>query len=369
MSRRRTADLVALTDTALLTFDIKELKTRLPADVWANVRAFMRARALEHVGPRVPFLGGRGHAAARGQRGRSWEQVRTKIEQHCDLIQIERTRSTHFTHDLVLEALRQQGAATGRHLEDEEGHGVYLLVGGQLREMTRSEPSDIDRPALPEVESYPLLWVDLPGTIVLPKREFHIEEEPLTVLYLRESGLLSLDAQQRDAFYRDLRLAAASCFKYDAFISYNWGDAEAADRWQRAMKDAGLNVFRDVPRTGEEFPPRIVEAIRQSRALVALVSPHVMVKPTADNWVIREINAHRYYFDYNSCVFPVILPGGSHKGIVSGFAPIKADRDEVGAMKRLIGELKSLRDGLREPPYSLTEKSGAPQAFLSSLPE
>ncbi|MGC5286239.1 TIR domain-containing protein [Micromonospora sp. DT231] len=365
MSRRRTADLVALTDTTLLTFDIKELKARLPADVWTNVRAFMRARALEHVGPRVQFLGGNDNSRPLARAGRSWEHIRAKIEQHCDLIQIERTRSTHFAYDLVRDAYRKEDNQ-GRNVEGDPstGHGAYLLVGGQLREATRSEPSDLDRRPLPESEGYPLLWVNLPGTIVLPKREFHIEEEPVTVLYLRESGLLGLDAQQRDAFYRDLRLTAASCFEYDAFISYNGGDAEAADRWQSALKDAGLHVFRDVPRTGEEFPHRIAEAIRQSRALVALVSPHVMVKPETENWVVREINAHRYYFDH-SRVFPVILPGGNHKNIVSGYAPIKADRDEAAAMTRLIDELKSLRDGLREPPYSLTEKPGAPHAFLS----
>ncbi|MFY1683645.1 cyclic nucleotide-binding domain-containing protein [Micromonospora sp. WMMD730] len=366
MSRRRTADLVALTDTTLLTFDIKELKARLPADVWTNVRAFMRARALEHVGPRVQFLGGGTNSAPSARGERSWKLIRAKIVQHCDLIQIERTRSTHFTYDLVQEA-RRKDDVPGRGVEDDPtaGHGAYLLVGGQLREAMRSETSGVDRRPLPESEGYPLLWVNLPGTVILPKREFHIEEEPVTVLHLRESGLIGLDAPQRDAFYQDLRLAAASCFEYDAFISYNQGDADAADRWQRAMKDAGLRVFRDVPRTGEEFPGRIAAAIRQSRALVALVSPHVMVKSDADNWVIREINAHQHFFDHR-CVFPVILPGGDHKNIVHGYAPIKADRGEAIAMKRLIDELKDLRDGLREPPYSLTEKTGAPRAFLSA---
>jgi hypothetical protein len=201
--------------------------------------------------------------------------------------------------------------------------------------------------------------VDLPNTIVLPKREFHIEEEPVTLLHLRESGLVGLDPPQRDAFYRDLRLAAAACFEYDAFISYNSGDAETADRWQRTLTDAGLHVFRDVPKHGEEFPPRLLAAIRQSRALVALVSPHVMVRSPADNWVIREIAAHRHYFDEGR-IFPIILPGGSHREIVRGFAPIKVGHDEATAMKKLVAELIALRDGLREPPYSYAEKLDPP---------
>jgi hypothetical protein len=361
MSRRRTADLVALTSTTLLTFDIRELKSKLPPTAWENVRAFIRARTLEHVSQRVSFLVGIDQTGPLARGERPWEHVLGELEQHCDLIQVERTRSTRFTFDMVSTSGDAEKSKVGN---DGNGNGIYLLVGGRLRELTVAEPdSSAQAPSLAG-ENYPLLWVDLPGTIVLPKRDFHIEEEPVTVLHLRESGLLRLDAHQRDAFYRDLRLAAAGCFEYDAFISYNSGDAETADRWQRVLTEAGLHVFRDVPKHGEEFPPRLLAAIRQSRALVALVSPHVMVKAPAENWVMREIDAHRYYFDEGR-IFPIILPGGSHKEVVRGYAPIKVENDEEAAMRRLVEELTALRDGLREPPYSYADKPNASGAFAS----
>ncbi|MEV6345670.1 cyclic nucleotide-binding domain-containing protein [Actinoplanes sp. NPDC051851] len=354
MSRRRTADLVALTDTTLLTFDIREMERRLPRNAWKNVGAFIRARTLEHVSQRVPYLVGANQSGPLTGADRPWERILAEIEDHCDLLPLQRTGSTRLTFDRV------------RNLDDANGHGIWLLVGGRLRGLTESEPPGARVPGSSLAgEDYPLLWVDLPGTVVLPKWEFHIEKEPVTILHLRESGLVRLDAPQRDAFYRDLRLAAANCFEYDAFLSYNSGDTETADRWQRALTEAGLHVFRDVPTHGEEFPSRLLAAIRQSRALVAFVSPHVMVRSPAENWVMREINAHRYYFD-ESRVFPVILPGGSHRDIVRGFTPIKVDRDEAGAMARLVSELKALRDGVREPPYGYAEKPDVPGGFVSA---
>jgi class 3 adenylate cyclase len=358
MSRRRTADLVAMTDTTLLTFDIRELANRLPPPAWDNVRAFIRARALEHVSQRVPFLVGADQRGPLARGGRTWEEILPEIEQHCDLVQPERTRSTRLTLELLQDT------------RPDLGHGIYLLVGGRLRGLAEPDPAGspvhvpYGRSSLAG-EDYPLLWVDLPGTIVLPKREFHIEEEPVTVLHIGERGLVALDAQQRDAFYHDLRLAARTCFEYDAFLSYNSGDAETADRWQQVLADAGLHVFRDVPNHGEEFPPRLLAAIRQSRALVALVSPHVMVRSPAENWVMREIAAHRHYFD-EARIFPVILPGGSHKEVVRGFTPINVDRGEAAAVEQLVAQLRALRDGLREPPYSFADKHGTPPHGFAS---
>jgi hypothetical protein len=354
MSRRRTADLVALTDTTLLTFNFKEMSKRLPDNVLDDVRAFMRSRALEHVSQRVPFLIGPDQRGPLIDGEHPWEEVLASLEEHCTLIQLPRTQSTQLTFGRV------------KATSPDAAEGLYLLVGGALRGLTEPDPRRPSQTGVGSLrsptligEAYPLLWVDLPGTIVLPKRDFHIEGEPVTILYLRASGLVLLDALQRDAVYRELRRAAAACFEYDAFISYNSGDADTADRWATALTNAGLNVFRDVPTRGTEFPPRLWAAIRHARALVPLVSPHVMVREAPDNWVMREIDAHRHYFDVRR-IFPVILPGGKHEHFLSGFRPIRVGDDETVAIGELVEELRALRDGSFDPPLSFTDKGIPP---------
>jgi hypothetical protein len=122
-------------------------------------------------------------------------------------------------------------------------------------------------------------------------------------------------------------------------------------------------VFRDIPVRGAEFPPRLWAAIRQSRALVPLISPHVMIRDERENWVRREIEAHKHYFDERR-IYPVILSGGRHEQIVAGFRPIEVGNDEAAAIQELVRELKSLREGREDPPCSYRPK-GDPHTELS----
>src|SRR5262249_20804064 len=64
------------------------------------------------------------------------------------------------------------------------------------------------------------------------------------------------------------------------FLSYSRRnpDPEAVDRFDTGLRDAGVEVWRDVKglRGGQEWRRQIVEAIRRADAVVAFVSPNSM---------------------------------------------------------------------------------------------
>ena len=131
-------------------------------------------------------------------------------------------------------------------------------------------------------DTFPLLWVDIPDVLVLPKFPFKVEDEPVKILYIGAEGLADLELPKREALYSELRRAAASCYHFDAFISYNSLDELTARRWADALSQKGLQIYIDTPTTGTEFPSRLAAALLGSRAIIALVSPNVMVRDTED---------------------------------------------------------------------------------------
>jgi hypothetical protein len=294
----------------------------------------------------VPFLLGpdKDGPLAAGEEG--WENSLLALAEYCHLIQVRGDRTRLSLADVIDDSTSA-------------GDGIYLLVSGELR---AEGPDGLDRGAVEHRssgEDFPLLWVRLPDVAVLPGRSFLVEREPIKILYIEARGLFRLEPRVRGAMYAAVRRAARTCFEYDAFISYNSGDADVALRWATALEAAGLSVFRDQPRRGAEFPPRLWMAIRQSRALVPLISPHVMVRDQRDNWVRREIAAHKHYFD-ESRIYPVILPGATHEQIVDGFRPIEITGDESVAIQELVEELNALRDGVELPPFATTVRPDDP---------
>ncbi len=348
LSRTRTADLVALTDTTLLAFSYDDIAGRLAQRSLDRVLDFMTSRALEHVSQHVHFMLGPHEDGPLAAAEEGWESSLRVLAEHCQLIQMDAGRARLDLADVRAESPSARD-------------GIYVLVSGELHTYS---PDELDHQAAARLsgEKFPLLWVQLPNVAVLPRRSFWVDREPIKILYIDGRGLTRLEPQVRSSTYAALRRAARTCFEYDAFISYNSGDAEAALRWATALEKAGLRVFRDQPRRGAEFPPRLWSAIRQSRALVPLISPHVMVRDERDNWVRREIEAHKYYFD--ECrIYPVILPGAKHEQIVSGFRPIELTSGEPAAIRELVQELTALRDGDVLPPMAASVRSDDPPSI------
>jgi hypothetical protein len=90
-------------------------------------------------------------------------------------------------------------------------------------------------------------------------------------------------------------------------------------------------------------------ALLDSRAIIALVSPNMMVRDTDENWVLRETRFHIEHFN-NPRIFPVRLPGGRHEQLFPGFAPINVGENENSAIERAANELIRLREGYEDPP-------------------
>jgi class 3 adenylate cyclase len=349
LGRQRTADLIALDDVALLSFNYHDISTKLPDTrpgrlVKERVSQFIASRALEHICHGAPYLLGHERTGPLAVGSQSWQDALESLEDDTRLISV-----TQHKLNLSFEDLKAGDGTSS-------GHGIYILAAGQLRCGTARVSGSTALVKRIKSDSFPLLWADIPGVLVLPKLSFDVEAEPVKVLYIAADGLANLEPPKREAVYSELRRAAAQCYHFDAFISYNSLDEPAARRWEAALREKGLEVYIDTPNSGNEFPTQLRTALLDSRAVVALISPSVMVRESSENWVARETNFHREYFDL-ARVFPVCLPGGHHEEIVPGFPAIYVGNDEAAAIDRVAVELMRLRDGHEDPPYSLRDKN------------
>ncbi|AGL21545.1 cyclic nucleotide-binding domain-containing protein [Actinoplanes sp. N902-109] len=346
LSRTRTADLVALTDTTLLAFSYAQIATRLAERSLDRVLDFMTARALEHVSQHVPFLLGPGEDGPLAAGDGDWESALLTLADYCHLIQVRGERARLSLADVQAES-------------PVAGDGISFLVSGELRTEGPGGAAEVAGRRLTGTE-FPLLWVQVPDVAVLPGRSFRIDRRPVKILHIDAQGFFRLEPEVCGALHAAVRLAARDCFEYDAFISYNSGDVEVARRWAEELEADGLRVFRDEPRRGAEFPRRLWLAIRQSRALVPLISPRVILRDQRDNWVRREIDAHKHYFGEESRIYPVILAGATPEQIADGFHPIEIGGDEPASIRELAAELKKLRDGSELPPVAMSVRPESP---------
>jgi hypothetical protein len=60
---------------------------------------------------------------------------------------------------------------------------------------------------------------------------------------------------------------------YDVFLSYSRADGAAADHLRSVLADAGLAAFRYTLPSGKPWQPKLGAALRNCRALVALLGP------------------------------------------------------------------------------------------------
>lgn len=345
LGRNRTADLIALSnDVALLSFNYDDISARLrtapPGQVAKErVSQFIVGRALEHICHGAPYLLGSERTGPLAVGWPSWQDTLKSLEYDTLLITADRRKLNVTFSEVKDEPERTRSA----------GHGLYILTTGQLR-------GGVDGIKKVNSDTFPLLWVDIPDVLVLPKFSFKVEAEPVKILYIGAEGLADLELPKREALYSELRRAAASCYHFDAFISYNFLDELTARRWADALRQKGLQIYIDTPTTGTEFPSRLAAALLGSRAIIALVSPNVMVRDAEDNWVLRETRFHQEHFN-NPRIFPVRLPGGRHEQLFPGFAPINVGEDENSAIERAANELIRLREGEEYPP-SLRKDDG-----------
>src|SRR5262245_45730791 len=86
-----------------------------------------------------------------------------------------------------------------------------------------------------------------------------------------------------------IRLAWSALLGYDVFISYRRSEATGyAERLCRDLKDRGLTVFLDQDETpgGTHLAPALERALRRSRMLVLVLTPHVL----ESQWIEAEVS-------------------------------------------------------------------------------
>ncbi|MFC4585907.1 cyclic nucleotide-binding domain-containing protein [Sphaerisporangium corydalis] len=339
LARNRTADLVALSDVALLSFSLKEVDSRLSSrsdDGLARNRIdrFINSRVLEHVSNNVDFLLGveKNGPLARGEE--SWQEALESMLEHTRLLSTRpQSQRLKFDHD----------ERVGDGVFEP---GLYILAAGKVR----AGGQDLSG------ETFPLVWVNIPDVVVLPERTYEITANPVKILRIDPAALDGLEPAKRGPLHKAIRRAAAKCYRYDAFLSYNSSDREIAEQWAEAFRQRGLHVYIDGSHMGHNFSPRLQEALLDARALVAFVSHHVKVRSNRYNWVLRETRFYQDYFGENAQILPIRLAGGDVEQIASGFPPIDVQDDEPSAIDRASEVLGRLRDGVEDPPYILRSR-------------
>jgi class 3 adenylate cyclase len=338
LNRRRTADLVALGDTAILSFEYEQLWNLLNGQgemIWE----FMTGRALEHVSQHVPYLIGRPLGELPDTNRREWEQLLRVLQTGCHIIARDQHKQVTLA-DLRRRDRRRTGAG-----------GVYVLASGRLRSLS-TEGKELDG------ERFPLLYVDLPDRLVAPDHEYVVDSGPAKIIFIGLEAVNQLPTMLHARFLQELGRALPSLYHYDAFISYNFGDKEVAERWASALTDRGLRVFRDSPtHLGVPYPEKDARALLDSLAVLVLVSPNAMVKDDDRNWVLKEVRFRERHFE-KPWVVPVQLAQGDPQRLGIMYPAISADRREADAIEEATSVIVAIRNGEKEPPYALRRRSG-----------
>lgn len=330
LNRPRTADLVSLGDTALLSFEYEEV-SKLLNGRGELLRDYMHGRALEHVSQRVPYLVGRSLTTLPEEERHSWLGTLGVLRSDCQII----SRGRH--QRITLADIRPAG-------DDQEGAGVYILAGGRLQSTANPEKRlDGGR--------FPLLYVDLPDLVVCPDHPYTVEEGPARIIFIGLSAIDELRHPVRARLVRQLKRAAPDLYHYDAFIACNFADTVVAEHWETVLRAAGLRVFRDTAEPGDAFAVKDGAALLDSLTMLVLVSRTVIEKPADRSWLLKEVTFRRR-FDGQPRIVPIQLPGGDPQAIGLLYVPIDAGRP--GATETAIAKIRAIRRGEEEPPYALS---------------
>lgn len=300
LSRTRTADLVALTNTAMLSFSLKDLSDKVAIGSAANESrdefwAFVNARVLEHVSHNAPYLLGHDRTGPLATGPRSWQGTLVALRPYCDVAEPDTRRSN-------LDIGQVEPARDSAH------RGICILAAGELRDAAG---------VLLRGEDAPILWVDLPDVPVAPLRTFTYESESVKVLRIGPDGYLGLDPRTRtalrDAVVRAVTVASepertGGRYDFDVFLCHATADAGTVARIAERLREAGIRYWLATERTphGESFLSAMAAGIEGSRYVVACISANFR---DAD-WAREEYEAaliSRMEGDEAGSVVPLLL--------------------------------------------------------------
>jgi hypothetical protein len=271
LSRNRTADLIALSDVALLSFSYEEIQSKSPVPaVASHVAAFIDFRVLQHVSDNAPYLLGPERIGPLAAGAPTWDFALSILRQHSELIVVDRN-----VFVLTLEILQQQVS---------NPMGLYILVAGALREQrSGSKLRGAD---------FPILWVDVPSMLGFAQAIYEVHQGPVKVLYIAARDIDELRSPQRAALRRALVHAfnrQTSGYVFDVFLCHSKKDMAVISEIYQRLSAAGITCWFDERQThpGASTAHAIEEGVRTSSFLLACISPNFADR----NWETQELTA------------------------------------------------------------------------------
>ncbi len=257
LRRRRTADLIALTDIALLSFGSAELNRRLEnahETTRQRVRKFIDIRVLEHVSDNADYLLGNKKTGPLS-RGSGSDEALDVLSEHARLLDVDPTLMT-VTRDLL-------------DAETVERKGLYILVSGRLSQKNGAEFLD--------GTMFPLLWVDIPGMGEANEHVYGRKSDMVKILHITADGLKALDFDQRTAVQEQVVSPEAGRigrYEFDVFISYSHSDKSAVQDVCTRLDQAKIRYWIDFQQMppGASIAEGIDDGISKSRFFLACFS-------------------------------------------------------------------------------------------------
>jgi TIR domain-containing protein/cyclic nucleotide-binding protein len=277
LRRTRTADLVAMTSVALLSFINDEIKEKLSATEAGNYALrqydkFILDRVLQHTLQVAPYLFGQNRRGPLSAG--SWDDTMRRLLPHAELITVD-TPGIDVEIDQVVEKV------TG----EDPRRGLFILVSGSVMSSRGS--------ATLSGAQCPLLWFDLPKLVKKPPSTYQLQAEPILVLWIGVKGVEQLAVEQRRKLFPVLEGAVGgvpSEYKYDVYLCHSSEDKQVVlEIRDRLWNEYGIKSWYD----DEELLPgdstrRIIEkGLKTSRFLLLCASANL----NNSDWANREIDS------------------------------------------------------------------------------
>ncbi|TQM83098.1 cyclic nucleotide-binding protein [Saccharothrix saharensis] len=285
LKRNRTADLIARTDVALLSFISDEVTDKL-SDTDAGKEArrqydlFILDRVLQHTVQATPYLLGplnipSSQGFARVTDRKPWEAAVRELLPHTELVTVA---PGGFTLD--------NGQVVRAMSKEDPEHGLFVLVSGSVTSST---------PVVAKLDGSrsPLLWVDVPELFDAPPSTYKRAAEPIMVLRIGAKGVDQLSLDQRGELLRSLKSVVGEVppeYQFDVYLCHSSLDKEVVSEIKdRLWEDYGLRSWYDDAelQPGDSTRKAIEKGLMSSRFLLLCASANL----NSSDWANREIDS------------------------------------------------------------------------------
>ncbi|GAB2968983.1 TIR domain-containing protein [Saccharothrix stipae] len=257
LGRHRTADLVALTDVSLLSFNNNDVQSKLLGKDGVGRAAatqfneYISERILEHVSDNVSYLAGpKGNPSGPLTVGpASPDDPLQPLRRYCELVPLTEFR-------ISLDDIAPQ----------DQYKGLCILVAGAL--LTETDHKLDGR-------EFPIIWIDLPD-LKIPPRSYREFTSP-KILRIESRGIGKLTGRQKDALFKALPRAGQRSedgYLYDVFLCHSSVDKPIVLEVLKRLEGAGLDCWYDNNnmRPGDRTLGTVEYGLKHSRRMLIFAS-------------------------------------------------------------------------------------------------